>query len=103
MHACHLLTSSECNVRDVKLVFIYLCYFYLFIYFIFSFSIVRFDKRRLEEDVEVARRKLSRREAEADGLTVVKDLRQQLREYREILKCSICHDRPKEVVIIVIE
>ncbi|GMI96450.1 REDUCED DORMANCY 4, histone mono-ubiquitination 1 [Hibiscus trionum] len=30
---------------------------------------------------------------------MVERLQQELREYREILKCSICLDRPKEVVI----
>ncbi|KAF5744281.1 Histone ubiquitination proteins group [Tripterygium wilfordii] len=59
----------------------------------------RFDKRRIEEELEVARRKLSRLRVQIEGSSTLEKLRQELREYKEILKCSICLDRPKEVVI----
>ncbi|XP_057492355.1 E3 ubiquitin-protein ligase BRE1-like 1 [Actinidia eriantha] len=59
----------------------------------------RFDKKRLDEELEVVRRKVSRLQSQMDGSSVVEKLQQELREYREILKCSICLDRPKEVVI----
>ncbi|PSS24116.1 E3 ubiquitin-protein ligase BRE1-like [Actinidia chinensis var. chinensis] len=59
----------------------------------------RFDKKRLEEELEIVRRKVSRLKSQMDGSSVVEKLQQELREYREILKCSICLDRPKEVVI----
>ncbi|XP_058221678.1 E3 ubiquitin-protein ligase BRE1-like 1 [Rhododendron vialii] len=58
----------------------------------------RFDKKRLEEELEVARRKVSHLRTQMEGSMVGK-LQQELREYREILKCSICLDRPKEVVL----
>ncbi|KAJ6404727.1 hypothetical protein OIU84_012821 [Salix udensis] len=59
----------------------------------------RFDKRRMEEELEVARRKVSHLQAQTEGSLIAEKLQQELREYREIVKCSICLDRPKEVVI----
>lgn len=59
----------------------------------------RFDKRRIEEDMEVARRKMTSLQVQTEGSLMVEKLRQELREYKEIVKCSICHERPKEVVI----
>ncbi|TYI69715.1 hypothetical protein E1A91_D08G172600v1 [Gossypium mustelinum] len=59
----------------------------------------RFSKKRIEEELEVARRKVSRLQTEMEGSSTVERLQQELREYKEILKCSICLDRPKEVVI----
>ncbi|KAB5526901.1 hypothetical protein DKX38_020748 [Salix brachista] len=59
----------------------------------------RFDKRRMEEELEVARRKVSHLQEHTEGSLIVEKLQQELREYREIVKCSICHDRPKEAVI----
>ncbi|KAK9749189.1 hypothetical protein RND81_02G108100 [Saponaria officinalis] len=58
----------------------------------------RFEKRRLEEDSEAVKRKAERLRAEKEG-SIVGKLNLELREYKEILKCSICLDRPKEVVI----
>ncbi|KAI9381959.1 hypothetical protein POPTR_014G055800v4 [Populus trichocarpa] len=59
----------------------------------------RFDKRRMEEELEVARREFSRLQEHTEGSSIVEKLQQELREYREIVKCSICLDRPKEAVI----
>ncbi|KAA3469435.1 E3 ubiquitin-protein ligase BRE1-like 1 isoform X2 [Gossypium australe] len=59
----------------------------------------RFSKKRIEEELEVASRKVSRLQTEMEGSSTVERLQQELREYKEILKCSICLDRPKEVVI----
>lgn len=59
----------------------------------------RFAKKRLEEDLDVSRRKVSRLQAQTEGSSIIEELQQELREYREILKCSICLERPKEVVI----
>ncbi|OAY62491.1 E3 ubiquitin-protein ligase BRE1-like 1 isoform X2 [Manihot esculenta] len=59
----------------------------------------RFDKRRVEEELEVARRKVSCLQAQIEGSSIVEKLQQELKEYREIVKCSICLERPKEVVI----
>lgn len=51
----------------------------------------------MEEELEVARRKVSRLQAQTEGSSIVEKLQQELQEYREIVKCSICLDRPKEV------
>ncbi|KAK8583436.1 hypothetical protein V6N13_022142 [Hibiscus sabdariffa] len=59
----------------------------------------RFSKKRIEEELEVARRKVSRLQAETEGSSTAERLQEELREYKEILKCSVCLDRPKEVVI----
>ncbi|WJX75960.1 ubiquitin-like modifier hub1 [Trifolium repens] len=59
----------------------------------------RFDKKKVEEDLEVARRNLSRLKAQDEDSSVTDKLQQELGEYREIVKCSICRDRTKEVVI----
>ncbi|KAI4340768.1 hypothetical protein MLD38_025575 [Melastoma candidum] len=58
----------------------------------------RFNKKRLEEELEVVRTKASRLRAQVVN-PVVERLQQELNEYKEILKCSICLDRRKEVVI----
>ncbi|CAK7347812.1 unnamed protein product [Dovyalis caffra] len=50
----------------------------------------------MEEELEVARRKVSHLQAQTEGSSIVEKLQQELREYREIVKCSICLDRPKE-------
>ncbi|TYH04828.1 hypothetical protein ES288_A08G036200v1 [Gossypium darwinii] len=59
----------------------------------------RFKKKRIEEELEVARRKVVHLQAKTEGNSMIERLQEELREYREILKCSICLDRPKEVVI----
>ncbi|KAK2650704.1 hypothetical protein Ddye_018193 [Dipteronia dyeriana] len=59
----------------------------------------RFEKKRMEEELDIARRKVLRLQAQKEGSSVVDELRQELREYREIVKCGICLNRPKEVVI----
>ncbi|KAK9050112.1 hypothetical protein SSX86_030918 [Deinandra increscens subsp. villosa] len=59
----------------------------------------RFDKKRVEEELEAARRKHLRLTSQLDGSSVVEKLQQELKEYKDILKCSVCLDRPKEVVI----
>ncbi|XP_022756960.1 E3 ubiquitin-protein ligase BRE1-like 1 isoform X1 [Durio zibethinus] len=58
-----------------------------------------FSKKRIEEELEVVRRKVLRLRAEIEGSSILERLQKELREYKEILKCGICLDRPKEVVI----
>eukprot|EP00262_Sarcandra_glabra_P011428 TRINITY_DN2738_c0_g3_i1.p1 TRINITY_DN2738_c0_g3~~TRINITY_DN2738_c0_g3_i1.p1 ORF type:complete len:882 (+),score=196.77 TRINITY_DN2738_c0_g3_i1:207-2852(+) len=60
----------------------------------------RFSKKRTEEELEVVTRKAARFSAHSDGSSVLEKLQQEISEYKEILKCSICHDKPKEVVIV---
>ncbi|XP_050385967.1 E3 ubiquitin-protein ligase BRE1-like 1 [Argentina anserina] len=59
----------------------------------------RVNKKRLEEDIEVLKRKAGRLQAQTEGSSIVEKLQQELGEFREILKCDICLDRTKQVVI----
>ncbi|KAJ6849638.1 E3 ubiquitin-protein ligase BRE1-like 1 [Iris pallida] len=59
----------------------------------------RFSKKRTEEGLEVAYRKATCLRGNTKGSTVLEKLKQEIREYKGILKCNICHDRQKEVVI----
>lgn len=63
------------------------------------FLLLRFAKKRTEEDLEVARRKFSRLKEQNEGSSINEKLQQELEEYREIIKCSICQDRAKEVFL----
>ncbi|KAL3537048.1 hypothetical protein ACH5RR_000414, partial [Cinchona calisaya] len=56
----------------------------------------RFNRKREEEDLEFARSKASYLSSQTEGSSVVDKLRQEIKEYRDILKCSICLDRRKE-------
>ncbi|KAK6920354.1 hypothetical protein RJ641_016258 [Dillenia turbinata] len=57
----------------------------------------RFDKKRMEEELELARIRALRLRAQIEGSSVLEKLQQELREFKEIVKCSICLDRPKEL------
>ncbi|KAL2622082.1 hypothetical protein R1flu_002287 [Riccia fluitans] len=59
----------------------------------------RFEKRRLQEELDALNTKVSRLTSHHDGNPLVERLQEELKEYRAILKCSVCHDRAKEVVI----
>ncbi|KAF5446168.1 hypothetical protein F2P56_031818 [Juglans regia] len=59
----------------------------------------RFDKKRIEEESEVVRRKASNLRAQTEGSSIIENLREELREYRDILKCSICLERTKEQAV----
>ncbi|GMH00632.1 hypothetical protein Nepgr_002471 [Nepenthes gracilis] len=58
----------------------------------------RFLKKRMQEDLEAVKVKAAHLREQREGSAVEK-LHQELQGYREILKCSICLDRAKEVVI----
>ncbi|KAL3814984.1 hypothetical protein ACJIZ3_016252 [Penstemon smallii] len=59
----------------------------------------RFERKRVEEDLETLRRKVQQLKSQVEGCSIVGKLQQELRKYKEILKCSVCLDRRKEVVI----
>ncbi|PIN03187.1 E3 ubiquitin ligase involved in syntaxin degradation [Handroanthus impetiginosus] len=59
----------------------------------------RFERKRVEEDLETLRRKAEQLKSEAEGSSITEKLKQELKEYKEILKCNVCLDRRKEVVI----
>ncbi|MQL95389.1 hypothetical protein Taro_028052 [Colocasia esculenta] len=58
----------------------------------------RFNNNRVGEEIEVKMRKAAGLKARTQG-SVLEKLHQELREYKGILKCGICDDRQKEVVI----
>ncbi|XP_020882677.1 E3 ubiquitin-protein ligase BRE1-like 1 isoform X1 [Arabidopsis lyrata subsp. lyrata] len=62
-------------------------------------EIERFNRRRIEEEMEIAKKKVSRLRSLIEGSSAIQKLRQELSEFKEILKCKACNDRPKEVVI----
>ncbi|KAL8062404.1 hypothetical protein ABFX02_02G145000 [Erythranthe guttata] len=59
----------------------------------------RFERKRVEEDLDTLRRKAQQLKLQVESSSVAEKLRQELKEYKEILKCSVCLDRRKEVVI----
>ncbi|KAM3242781.1 hypothetical protein ACQJBY_055026 [Aegilops geniculata] len=59
----------------------------------------RFSKRRTEDDLESLSRKASSLRAKTEGSSVLEKVHQEVNEYRGILKCGVCRDRQKEVVI----
>ncbi|TQD97812.1 hypothetical protein C1H46_016592 [Malus baccata] len=59
----------------------------------------RFEKRRKEEELEVLKRKASRLRAQTEGSSIVEKLQQELGEYKEILKCDVCLDRTKQILV----
>lgn len=59
----------------------------------------RFSKRRIEDDLELMSRKASSLRAKTEASSVLDKVQQEVNEYRGILKCGVCRDRQKEVVI----
>uniref|UniRef100_A0A7I4DYI2 E3 ubiquitin protein ligase n=1 Tax=Physcomitrium patens TaxID=3218 RepID=A0A7I4DYI2_PHYPA len=59
----------------------------------------RFNKRRAREELEVLNMKITRLQTPHDSGPTVDRLREEIRNYEAILKCSVCQDRSKEVVI----
>lgn len=62
----------------------------------FGGSSLRFKKKRIEEELKAVKRKAAVLQAQKEG-SVVPKLQKELKEYKEIVKCSICLERPKEV------
>ncbi|KAI5070232.1 hypothetical protein GOP47_0014575 [Adiantum capillus-veneris] len=56
-------------------------------------------KKKVQEDIAHLKSKLARTTVQSDGSSLVEKLQDEVKEYKAILKCSVCHDRPKEVVI----
>jgi E3 ubiquitin-protein ligase BRE1 len=59
----------------------------------------RFGKKRIEEELVALNTKFTCLSSLNDGETAAERLQEEIKEYKAILKCSVCHDRPKEVVI----
>lgn len=58
---------------------------------------VRFNKKRIYEGLEAMTIKATMLRQQTDGSVLLEKLRQEIREYKGILKCRICHDHQKEV------
>eukprot|EP00252_Welwitschia_mirabilis_P000264 TRINITY_DN10287_c0_g1_i1.p1 TRINITY_DN10287_c0_g1~~TRINITY_DN10287_c0_g1_i1.p1 ORF type:complete len:879 (+),score=230.01 TRINITY_DN10287_c0_g1_i1:295-2931(+) len=58
----------------------------------------RYGKKRIEEDLMITNNKLARINARNDATTIEK-LSEEIKQYKAILKCGVCHNRPKQVVI----
>jgi E3 ubiquitin-protein ligase BRE1 len=59
----------------------------------------RGKRKRLEEDQNSLRSKVDRMHHAAASGTGSSELVEELQMYKELLKCQVCHDRNKEVVI----
>jgi E3 ubiquitin-protein ligase BRE1 len=59
----------------------------------------RFEKRRVQDELEALNSKLARLRSHHERGSGIERLQEEIKEYKAILKCSVCHDRPKEVVI----
>lgn len=57
-----------------------------------------FEKRRLTEELTVAKKKLDA--YAASGVGIVKDLEEELVIYKKMMKCNSCHTRDKNAVIL---
>lgn len=57
-----------------------------------------FEKRRLAEELSVATKKLEA--YAASGVGLVKELEEELVNYKKIMKCNSCHIRDKNAVIL---
>ncbi|CAN8318537.1 unnamed protein product [Cochlearia groenlandica] len=60
-------------------------------------EIEKFNRKRLEDEMEIAKKKVSRLRSLIEGSSPIQKLRQELNEFKEILKCKACNDCPKEV------
>lgn len=57
-----------------------------------------FEKKRLSEELSIANKKL---EAYSEsGVGLVKDLEEELGNYKKLMKCNSCHIRDKNAVIL---
>eukprot|EP00249_Psilotum_nudum_P020098 c27565_g1_i1 orf=1014-3680(-) len=60
----------------------------------------KFEKKRSQEELLALTARAVRLNYQSDGGgSLVEKLQEEIKEYKAILKCGVCHDRPKEVVI----
>ena len=59
----------------------------------------RFEKRRVQEELEVLSSKLTRLRSHQEGSPPIERLQDDIKHYKAMIKCSVCHDRSKEVSI----
>lgn len=75
------------------------CFFYFILKKLANDShlLFRFEKKRIEEELEVVGRKASRLEAQMESSSVVEKLHEELGEYEKIVNCKICVNSRKQV------
>ncbi|KAK1261537.1 E3 ubiquitin-protein ligase BRE1-like 1 [Acorus gramineus] len=56
----------------------------------------RFDQKRIDDDIEILTRKVTYLQVRREGSSVIEKLQQEIKEYKGILKCSVCHEREKQ-------
>lgn len=59
---------------------------------------LEYEKRRLIEELAVAKKKLEA--YAASGVGIVKDLEEEVEIYKKLMKCNSCHTRDKNAVIL---
>ena len=59
----------------------------------------RFENRRVQEELEVLSSKLTRLRSHQEGSPPIERLQDDIKHYKAMIKCSVCHDRSKEVSI----
>ena len=62
-----------------------------------TWECVRFEKRRAQEELEVVNMKITCLQSNREGGAVVDRLMEEIKSYKTLLKCSVCHERQKEV------
>lgn len=65
------------------------------------FESIRFNKKRIDEGLETMTMKATMLRQQTDGSVLLEKLHQEIREYKGILKCRVCHDHQKEVSFII--
>eukprot|EP00245_Coleochaete_scutata_P016025 TRINITY_DN7342_c0_g1_i1.p1 TRINITY_DN7342_c0_g1~~TRINITY_DN7342_c0_g1_i1.p1 ORF type:complete len:972 (+),score=239.12 TRINITY_DN7342_c0_g1_i1:12-2927(+) len=59
----------------------------------------KFKRKRAEEETELLNNKMAKASAHQEKGGMIEMLHEEIKEYKAILKCGVCHDRQKEVVI----
>ena len=57
-----------------------------------------FEKTRLSEELQIVKKKLDA--YSSSGIGIVKDLEDELSNYKKLMKCNSCHIRDKNAVIL---
>lgn len=60
---------------------------------------IRFKNNRIDEEIDVKIRKAALLKSRSQGSSMLEKLQQELKEYKGILKCGVCKDRQKEVML----
>eukprot|EP00850_Spirogloea_muscicola_P006846 SM000033S12367 [mRNA] locus=s33:455296:461432:- [translate_table: standard] len=70
------------------------------LYIRFAATFLRiFKRKRVEEEADRLKEKVLRLGGQDSRGSTIELLLEEIKEYKSILKCGVCHDRPKEVVI----